>query len=77
MWVLNEKHSVEREHLEQHVQQELFRLRLYRNKSEIEKYQQSSLKTPVKSQTTVEYFSPEDIKQLLEKTARFTGTKFS
>lgn len=76
MWVSNEKRIEEQRSLANDVQQELFRLKLYRNMIEIKEYQQS---TPVDKtvQSQVEYYSPDDIKQILDRTAKFTKSSSS
>lgn len=76
MWVSNEKRIEEQRSLANDVQQELFRLKLYRNMIEIKEYQQSTpVDKTVKSQ--VEYYSPDDIKQILDRTAKFTKSSSS
>lgn len=74
IWIWNEKRAEEQRHLENQIQQELFQLKLYRNRTEIEEYQQSTIRTPSITKTSMEYYSPEDIKQILEQTAQFTRT---
>ena len=72
MWVWNEKRADEQRKLENHIQEELFQLKLYRNRTEIEEYQQSRSKPTSSAKPSMEYYSPDDIKQLLERTAQFT-----
>ena len=74
MWVWNEKRSEEQRHLESHIREELFRLKLYRNRTEIEEFQQSTNRMASVTKTSMEYYSPDDIKQILERTAQFTRT---
>jgi hypothetical protein len=77
MWVWNEKRLEDQHHLGNHIQEELFRLKLYRNMTEIKEYQQSTItNTPVINNHR-EYYSPDDIKQLLQRTAQFTKTHSS
>lgn len=66
----------EQQHLENKIQEELFRLKLYRNMSEIQEYQKSTIiNKPITTQ--VEYYSPDDIKQILDRTAKFTKNNLS
>lgn len=59
------------------VQEELFRLKLYRNRMEISEYQQTSLNQTTmvssKSSSAISY-TPEEIQQILHSTAKFTRT---
>ncbi|CAM4758617.1 unnamed protein product [Rotaria magnacalcarata] len=76
MWVSNEKRMEEQRSLSNDIQEELFRLKLYRNRTEIKEYQQSTtIDTPVRNQ--IEYYSPDDIKQILDRTAKFTKPQSS
>ena len=76
MWIWNEKRIEDQRHLANDIQKELFRLKLYRNMIEIEEYQQSPLvRTSVTNQ--IEYYSPDDIKQILDRIAQFTRTNSS
>jgi hypothetical protein len=77
MWVWNEKRIEDQRNLGNHIQEELFRLKLYRNMTEIKEYQQSTtINTSIKK-NQIEYYSPDDIKQILERTAQFTKTNLS
>ena len=77
MWVWNEKRMEDQRNLGNHIQEELFRLKLYRNMTEIKEYQQSTIiNTPI-IKNQIEYYSPDDIKQILERTAQFTKTNLS
>lgn len=73
LWVWNEKRSEEQRNLASNIQNELFRLKLFTNMLDIQEYQQS-LNTSAPAASAAEYYSPDDIKQLLERTARFTRT---
>jgi hypothetical protein len=76
MWVWNEKRVEDQRNLSNNIQEELFRLKLYRNMIEIKEYQQSTvINSPKTSQ--IEYYSPDDIKQILDRTAQFTKTNSS
>ncbi|CAF2348522.1 unnamed protein product [Rotaria sp. Silwood2] len=76
MWIWNEKRIEDQRNLANDIQEELFRLKLYRNRIEIKEYQQSTtINTPIKNQ--VDYYSPDDIKQILDRTAKFTRTHSS
>ncbi|UJR27540.1 hypothetical protein I4U23_008822 [Adineta vaga] len=76
VWVWNEKRMEDQRNLETNVQEELFRLKLFTNMMEIQEYQQSTvISTPVTN--SIEYYSPDDIKQLLDRTAQFTRTESS
>jgi hypothetical protein len=71
MWVWNEKRVVDQRNLADNIQEELFRLKLFTNMIEIKEYQQSAIiNTPVTDK--IEYYSPDDIKQILDRTAQFT-----
>lgn len=72
MWVWNEKRAEEQRKLENHIQEELFQLKLYRNRTEIEEYQQAKVKSSASAKPSMEYYSPDDIKKILERTAQFT-----
>jgi hypothetical protein len=77
MWIWNEKRIEDQRNLGNHIQEELFRLKLYRNRNEIKEYQQSTIiNTPI-IKNQIEYYSPDDIKQILERTAQFTKTNSS
>ncbi len=77
MWIWNEKRIEDQRNLGNHIQEELFRLKLYRNRNEIKEYQQSTtINTPI-IKNQIEYYSPDDIKQILERTAQFTKTNLS
>jgi len=78
MWIWNEKRIEDQRNLGNHIQEELFRLKLYRNRNEIKDYQQSTttINTPI-IKNQIEYYSPDDIKQILERTAQFTKTNLS
>lgn len=76
MWAWNEKRAEDQRHLANSIQDELFQLKLYRNMAEIKEYQQSTtMHKPVINK--VEYYSPDDIKQILDRTAKFTKTDSS
>lgn len=77
MWIWNEKRLEDERNLGNHIQEELFRLKLYRNMTEIKEYQQSTTASTPVTKTSVEYYSPDDIKQILERTAQFTKTNSS
>ncbi len=71
MWVWNEKRVADQRNLADNIQEELFRLKLFTNMIEIKEYQQSAIiNTPVTDQ--IEYYSQDDIKQILDRTAQFT-----
>jgi hypothetical protein len=76
MWVWNEKRVEDQRNLSNNIQEELFRLKLYRNMIEIKEYQQSTVINPPKT-SQIEYYSPDDIKQILDRTAQFTKTNSS
>ncbi|CAF0804038.1 unnamed protein product [Adineta ricciae] len=76
LWAWNEKRIEEQRNLANNIQQELFRLKLFTNMMEIQDYQQSAMvSTPVTNSN--EYYSPEDIKQILARTAKFTQSESS
>ncbi|CAF3576240.1 unnamed protein product [Adineta steineri] len=76
MWVWNEKRTEEQRNLANSIQEELFRLKLFSNMNQIKDYQQSTtINPPITNQ--IEYYSPDDIKQILERTAQFTRTQSS
>jgi len=76
MWVWNEKRVADQRNLADNIQEELFRLKLFTNMIEIKEYQQSAIiHTPVTDK--IEYYSPDDIKQILDRTAQFTRTNSS
>ncbi len=77
MWIWNEKRIEDQRNLGNHIQEELFRLKLYRNMTEIKDYQQSTTINPSVTKNQIEYYSPDDIKQILERTAQFTRTNSS
>lgn len=77
MWIWNEKRIEDQHNLENHIQEELFRLKLYRNMIEIKEYQQTQPINKIIKSNHIEYYSPDDIKQILEKTAKFTQTNLS
>lgn len=77
MWVWNEKRIEDQHNLESHIQEELFRLKLYRNMTEIKEYQQSTTVNKPIIKNQMEYYSPDDIKQILERTAQFTKKNLS
>jgi len=77
MWAWNEKRMEDQRNLGNHIQEELFRLKLYRNMTEIKEYQQSTTINTPRIKNSIEYYSPDDIKQILERTAQFTRTKSS
>ena len=78
MWIWNEKRLEDQRNLGNRIQEELFRLKLYRNMTEIKEYQQSpTTNNTARTKDSIEYYSPDDIKQLLERTAHFTRTNSS
>ncbi len=77
MWVWNEKRLEDQRNLGNQIQEELFQLKLYRNITEIKEYQQSKTINTPRMKESIEYYSPDDIKQILERTAQFTRTNSS
>ena len=73
LWIWDEKRREDQHNLSANIQEELFRLKLYRNRMEISDYQQSPILTSTVTHST-DYYSPDDIRQILDRTARFTGT---
>lgn len=77
MWVLDEKRKDEEEQLAANVQEELFRLKLFRNRAEIKEYQrtpsQPQQQQRTTSSSTVSY-TPDEIQKILQRTAQFTRT---
>jgi hypothetical protein len=73
MWVWNEKRMEDQRTLSSNIQEELFRLKLYTNMIEIKEYQQSPIRNIIET-NPIEYYSPDDIKQILDRTAQFTRT---
>ena len=76
LWIWDEKRREDQHNLAANIQEELFRLKLYRNRMEISDYQQSPILTSTVTHPT-DYYSPDDIRQILDRTARFTGTSSS
>lgn len=72
-WVWNEELAEQQRDLAKKVQQELFRIKLYRNRMDIDQYQQSSMSNPTEPIVkSPKYYSPDDIKDILQNTAKFT-----
>jgi hypothetical protein len=73
LWIANEKRGDQQRQLAANIQDELFRLKLYRNRMEINEYQQSTILNSTVT-NSIESYTPDDIQQLLQRTAKFTRT---
>ena len=72
-WIENEQRIENERQLAAKIQDELFRIKLYRNRMEIDQYQKSSISNRFESTNrSPEYYSPDDIQTILQRTAKFT-----